>query len=66
MRKIFKTLLLASAFLLSFFGVMKKKNDSKVNDAIRLPELDRKMIVEDFEIAAFHNQAWLSTNFQQI
>ncbi len=57
MQKIFKTILMASAFLFSFFGVMKKKNNSKLNDAIRLPELDRKMIVEDFEIAAFHNQA---------
>jgi hypothetical protein len=57
MQKIVKTILLTSTLLLAFFGVMKKKNDSKVSDAIRLPELDRKMIVEDFEIAAFHNQA---------
>ncbi len=57
MQKFFKTILLTSTLLLAFFGVMKKKNDSKVSDAIRLPELDRKMIVEDFEIAAFHNQA---------
>jgi hypothetical protein len=39
-------------------GVGKRKEDRNVeNDAIKLSEFEQKDIVEDYEMAAYHNQA---------
>ena len=56
MRKIIKKFILIWASLLSLTGIYRKKENS-VDDAIRLPDTSSKMIVEDYEIAAYHNQA---------
>ena len=36
-----------------------------MTDAIRFPDFPNNHILEDYEVAAYHNQAWFSTNFQQ-
>jgi hypothetical protein len=57
-----KTLL--TRFILIFASVSalldlfkRKENQSAENDAIRLPEFEQQDVVEDYEMAAYHNQA---------
>ncbi|MEY2835852.1 MAG: hypothetical protein RLZZ557_1514 [Bacteroidota bacterium] len=57
MKKIFKLLILAFASLISLIGLSKKEKESLDQDAIRLPEMNESAIVEDYELAAYHNQA---------
>ena len=35
----------------------KQKSARPMNDAVRLPNIIQEHIVEDFEMAAYHNQA---------
>jgi hypothetical protein len=57
MKKIFRKFLLLWASVLALAGFSKKKEELPMNDAILLPERNNKMIVEDYEMAAYHNQA---------
>lgn len=43
--------------LMSMFNFGKKRSEKTINDAVRLPEAIEKHILEDYEIAAYHNQA---------
>jgi hypothetical protein len=44
-------------FMISIFTFGKKKSKEPLNDAVRFPEMIEKHILEDFELAAYHNQA---------
>lgn len=43
--------------LLNFVGILRKEEKSDLFDAIQLPYTKNQMVVEDFEMAAYHNQA---------
>lgn len=43
--------------LLTFLGIIKKKEQIGARDAIQMPMHGNNSVVEDFEMAAFHNQA---------
>ncbi len=43
--------------LFTIFKFGKKKSKQPINDAICFPNRLEKHIVEDFEMAAYHNQA---------
>jgi hypothetical protein len=43
--------------LMSIFKFGKKKSKEPLNDAVRFPSMLEKHILEDFEVAAYHNQA---------
>ena len=51
---------------MSMFNIGKKKSKKPIDDAVRFPDAIEKHIMEDYEMAAYHNQAWFSTFFQQI
>jgi len=51
---------------MSIFNIGKKKSKQPISDAVRFPDVFEKHILEDHEMAAYHNQAWFSTFFQQI
>jgi hypothetical protein len=57
MKKIFKKIVLLWVSVGVFAGIYKKKDAQSMNDAIQLPGRSNQMIVEDYEIAAYHNQA---------
>lgn len=58
MKTLFTKFILIFASVATLFGVSKRKEDRNIeNDAIKLPEFEQKDIVEDYEIAAYHNQA---------
>jgi hypothetical protein len=57
MKKIFKKIVLLWVSIGVFAGIYKKKDAQSMNDAIQLPGRSNQMIVEDYEIAAYHNQA---------
>jgi hypothetical protein len=58
MKTLFTKFILILASVATLFGVSKRKEDRSLeNDAIKLPEFEQHEIVEDYEIAAFHNQA---------
>ena len=52
-----KKFILLWASLLSLAGFSKKKEEPCMDDAILFPNQEKKMIVEDFEMAAYHNQS---------
>jgi hypothetical protein len=43
--------------LVSIFKFGSKKSKQPLNDAVRFPDMLEKHILEDFEVAAYHNQA---------
>lgn len=58
MKTLFTKFILILASVTTLFGVSKKKEDRNIeNDAIKLPGFEQQDIVEDYEIAAYHNQA---------
>ncbi len=61
MKTLFTKFILIFASVATLFGVSKRKEDRNIEkDAIKLPEIEQKDIVEDYEMAAYHNQAWFS------
>jgi hypothetical protein len=56
MKKIFKKFVLLWVSIGVFAGIYKKKEAQSMNDAIQHPE-SNQTIVEDYEMAAYHNQA---------
>lgn len=57
MKKIFSFILLAFTGIVSVLGFSKKEKNNPEHDAIRFPEMNEVAIVEDYELAAYHNQA---------
>ncbi|MFM1963442.1 MAG: hypothetical protein RLZZ172_2287 [Bacteroidota bacterium] len=57
MKKIIKLLFLSLAGIVTIFSFSKKEKTNAEQDAVRLPEFNESAIVEDYEIAAYHNQA---------
>jgi hypothetical protein len=57
MKRILRKFLLLWTSIVTLTGFSKKREELPINDAILLPERNNKMIVEDFEMAAYHNQA---------
>lgn len=57
MKKIFSFILLAFTGIVSVLGLSKKEKINPEQDAIRFPEMNEVAIVEDYELAAYHNQA---------
>ena len=67
MKKILQKIVILWASIASLVGFQKKEREESLNDAIRFPDLNEKNVVEDYEMAAYHNQAWfvhqVSTEF---
>ena len=57
MKKIFQQIVIIWASVAALVGFQKKEQREALNDAIRLPDLSEKNVVEDYEMAAYHNQA---------
>lgn len=58
MKTLFTKIILVFASLATLIGFTKKKEQAEIeNDAIRLSEFQQNDLVEDFEMAAYHNQA---------
>ena len=43
--------------LMSMFNIGKKKSKQPISDAVRFPDMVENHILEDHEMAAYHNQA---------
>jgi hypothetical protein len=57
MKKILQKIVIVWASIAALIGFQKKEREESLNDAIRFPDLSEKNVVEDYEIAAYHNQA---------
>jgi hypothetical protein len=58
MKTLFTKIILVIASVATLFGSSKKKEQVEIeNDAIRLPGFQQSDLVEDYEMAAYHNQA---------
>jgi hypothetical protein len=57
MKRIFNFIILAFTGIVSVFGLSKKEKNNPEQDAIRFPDMNEVAIVEDYELAAYHNQA---------
>lgn len=58
MKTLFTKFILIFASVTTLLGISKRKEEQTAeNDAIRLPEFQQQDIVEDYEMAAYHNQA---------
>jgi CRISPR/Cas system-associated endonuclease Cas3-HD len=50
-------IVLVWAALAAIVGISKKRENESLNDAVKFPDMGKTAVVEDFEIAAYHNQA---------
>ena len=57
MRRFYTQISKAFASLLAKVGFQKKKNSGAEPDAIMFPHQTQHGLMEDYEIAAYHNQA---------
>jgi CRISPR/Cas system-associated endonuclease Cas3-HD len=57
MKYIITKIVLVWAALAAIVGISKKKENESLNDAVKFPDLGKTSVVEDFEMAAYHNQA---------
>jgi len=57
MKNIITKIVLVWAALASVLGASKKRDIESLNDAVRFPDMGKNAVVEDFEMAAYHNQA---------
>lgn len=57
MKYILTKIVLVWAALAAIVGISKKRGNESLNDAIKFPDMGKTAIVEDFEMAAYHNQA---------
>jgi len=57
MKYILTKIVLVWAALAAIVGISKKRENESLNDAIKFPDMGKTAVVEDFEIAAYHNQA---------
>ncbi len=58
MKTLITKFILIFASVATLLGISKRKEEQTAeNDAIRLPEFQQQDVVEDYEMAAYHNQA---------
>ena len=57
MKYIITKIVLVWAALAAIAGISKKRDNEPMNDAVKLPEMGKAAVVEDYEMAAYHNQA---------
>jgi len=57
MKKILQKVIIVWASIAALIGFQKKEEKESFNDAIRFPDISEKNVVEDYEMAAYHNQA---------
>jgi len=57
MKYIITKIVLVCAALAALVGISKKKENESLNDAVKFPDMGKTAVVEDFEMAAYHNQA---------
>ena len=57
MKYILTKIVLVWAALAAIVGISKKRENESLNDAVKFPDMGKTTVVEDFEMAAFHNQA---------
>jgi hypothetical protein len=57
MKYIITKIFLVWAALAAIVGISKKKENESFNDAVKFPDMGKTSVVEDFEMAAYHNQA---------
>ena len=57
MKYIFIKIILIWAALAAIVGISKKRENESLNDDIKFPDMGKTAVVEDFEMAAYHNQA---------
>ncbi len=57
MKYIITKIVLVWAALAAIVGISKKKENESLNAAVKFPDLGKTSVVEDFEMAAYHNQA---------
>mgnify|MGYP000191300737 FL=1 len=57
MKYILTKIVLVWAALAAIVGISKKRENDSMNDAVRFPDMGKTAVVEDFEMAAYHNQA---------
>ena len=57
MKYIITKIVLVWAALAAIVGISKKRENESLNDAVKFPDLGKNAVVEDFEMAAYHNQA---------
>lgn len=57
MKKLIQKIVIVWASVAALVGFQKKEVKEELNDAIRFPDLSEKNVVEDYEMAAYHNQA---------
>ncbi len=58
MKTLLTKFILILASVATLLGVSKRKEDRNIeNDAIKLHDFEQQDIVEDYEMAAYHNQA---------
>jgi len=57
MKYILTKIVLIWAALAAIVGISKKRENESLNDAIKFPDMGKTAVVEDFEMAAYHNQA---------
>ena len=57
MKYIITKIVLVWATLTAFAGISKKRDNESMNDAVKFPDMGKTAVVEDYEMAAYHNQA---------
>ncbi|MFN5021015.1 MAG: hypothetical protein ACK5GP_05130 [bacterium] len=57
MKYIITKIVMVWAALAAIVGISKKRENDSMNDAVRFPDMGKTAVVEDFEMAAYHNQA---------
>jgi hypothetical protein len=57
MKQILKKLILILASVFTLFGSSKRKGEQPMSDAINMRNQGDEIILEDFEMAAYHNHA---------
>lgn len=57
MRNIISKIVLIITSVFTLIGTSRRKSDEAAADAIDMRQKDNKVIVEDYEIAAYHNHA---------
>ena len=57
MKYIITKIVMVWAALVAIVGISRRKENESLNDAVKFPDMGKTTIVEDFEMAAYHNQA---------
>ncbi|MEY3576620.1 MAG: hypothetical protein RL394_202 [Bacteroidota bacterium] len=57
MKYLITKIVLFWAALAASIGMSKKRENESLNDAVKFPDMGKTAIMEDFEMAAYHNQA---------